>query len=733
MAKIEGKVIVIIFNNDENGYKVLKIQGKQTGATASLVGVLPDVYEGQDFEATGTWSTHATYGKQFEADTYIALLPTGFHGVIKYLSSDAFPGIGPVTAQTIAQALGNRVFEDLGDPAKLMAIPGISAGKAANIVLAWEKQKAKRDVMVWLYSHGVKPAAAEKIYDLYGKNTIEAVSADPYRVANEIDGIGFLTADAIGRALGMTGNHPSRILAGVTHVLSEATKFGHCGIPKETLLTTVNDLLELAEDQSLEMQVTSLIREGELIEDKSEAGVRCVFNPTLYRQENAIAAALLHRSQRAPDWAPPADQISALIDEAEGALSIKLAPEQRQAVRNALTQSASVVTGGPGTGKTTLVKVLAHVLNKLNVVFYLAAPTGKAAIRLGVSTGVRAATVHKLLQLGAGRRSCVPGGLVILDESSMLDVTLTSIICGSADEMQKLQKFTQALLFIGDVDQLPSVGPGKILADMLRSEVIPATRLNQVFRQGAGSRIVEVAHEVNSGNYPAIEPGKQDRDFLFIEANTPEQVRAALIQSVAETLPAAGILLSESQVLIPMRKGSLGTNEINHVLKEALNPAPSKSVHRFGRTFSVGDKVMQTVNDYKLDVFNGEVGIVSQVDELAEILDVQFAGRVVQYRFADMNSLILAYATTIHKFQGSEEKGIVMVLSTQHYPMLQRNLLYTGLTRARSQLILIGSKKAITLAVKQANSSVRHTRLNGLLLDGSQMQAWVGGVSANPA
>lgn len=726
MAKIEGKVIVIIFNNAENGYKILKIQGKQTGATASLVGVLPDVYEGQEFEATGTWSMHETHGRQFEVNTYNALLPTGLHGVIKYLSSDAFPGMGPVTAQTIAITLGDRIFEDLGDPAKLMAIPGISAGKAANIALAWEKQKGKRDVMIWLYSHGVKPAAAEKIYDLYGKNTVESVTVDPYRVASEIDGIGFLTADAIGRAIGLTGNHPSRILAGVNHVLSEATKFGHCGIPKAVLLASVSDLLELGEDPSLDAQVSALIQEGELIEDKSEAKILCVFNPKLYRQENAIAAALLRRYQKTPEWAPAAERIAGLIADAEVALSIKLAPEQQQAVRNALTYSVSVVTGGPGTGKTTLVKVLAYILSRLKINFHLAAPTGKAAIRLGTSTGVPAATVHKLLQLGAGRKTCAPGGLLILDESSMLDVTLTSTICEAANEAQQIQKFMQALLFIGDVDQLPSVGPGKILADMLKSEVIPATRLNQVFRQGAGSRIVEVAHEVNSGNYPTIEAGKQDRDFLFVEAKTPEQAKAELIKSVTVTLPAMGISLAESQVLIPMRKGSLGTNEINQVLKGALNPTPSKSVHRFGKTFSIGDKVMQTVNDYKLDVFNGEVGIISEIDELAEILDVKFSGRTVQYRFAAINSLILAYATTIHKFQGSEEKGVVMLLSTQHYPMLQRNLLYTGLTRARAQLILIGSKKAITLAVKQANSSVRHTRLNGLLLEGGQMHGWAG-------
>lgn len=727
MAHIEGKVAGVTFRNEENGYTVLRVIGKETGQAASLVGVLPEVYEGQEFSAEGEWSKHPTYGRQFTAEAYVPMLPSGQQGLVKYLASPAFKGIGPVTAQLIVNALGDDALKYLGDAGRLSQIPGISASKAAVVADAWERQKAKRDILVWLYEHGVKPASAEKIFSFYGKSTKDKLMADPYCITRDIDGIGFLTADALGRSFGLLDAHPARVYAGTMHAIGELTSFGHCGVPQATLESTVADMLELGDEPALPAQIAEMVKDGALIKETSAGGVVCLFNPALYRQETSIADSIGARLSARPTWAPADDRIQPLTEEAEAALGVQLAPEQRQAIRNALTKSVSIVTGGPGTGKTTLVRVLSRILRKLGVVHHLAAPTGKAAIRLGSSTGAPASTIHRLFSLSAGKVTAVEGGLIVLDESSMLDVPVTSQVCRAVDQAQKEQVSTQSLLLIGDVDQLPSVGPGRVFGDMLNAGVVPAVRLSKVFRQGAGSKITEIAHAVNRGVYPDITHGELDRDALFIEAATPEDVRRELTRVLSKTLPDMDIPSSATQVLVPMRKGSLGANELNKYLKELLNPNPPKTITKFGRTFSVGDKVMQTKNNYKLDVFNGEIGVLVEIDDLSEVCRVQFLDRKVAYGFDALDGLVPAFATTVHKYQGSEERAIVLLLSTQHYPMLQRTLLFTGVTRAKEQLVLIGSKKAIALAIKQTASSMRHTRLKDLLVEQTQLAAWRAG------
>jgi exodeoxyribonuclease V alpha subunit len=618
----------------------------------------------------------------------------------------------------------------MDNPTLLQTVPGINSAKALGIQQAWAGVKARHEALVFLYAHGVKPAAADKIYRQYKQETILIVSTNPYQVADEIDGIGFLTADAIAQALGISGEHPMRVQAGLRYTLEQATKNGNCGLPEDKLVSVAADMLQLGD--VVGEAVRAMVTEGSLIADKLP-GVsgRAVFLPSLYRQESAIAEALLSRIGKKPTWAPDPMQIEIMVAEVERETGVTLAPEQKAAVHNALTQEISIVTGGPGTGKTTFVRTLTLILSRIGVEYALCAPTGRAATRLSEATGSQASTIHRMLGLGGGARSKdVTADLLVLDESSMLDVPLTSQVLAAAQPGSHTADDRVCLLFIGDKDQLPSVGPGKVLADMLDSGALPVTRLTHVFRQGPGSRITELAHEVNSGIKPDLKAGVIDRDFLFIEANDPVAVRAAILEASVTTLPDCGFGSESSQVIIPMRKGSTGVNEMGPALKQVLNPLASPEISKFGRPYALKDKVMQMCNDYTRNVFNGEIGVISEIDQNNESVTVQFTGRYVVYPYSELDSLCQAYTTTVHKFQGSEEQAVVLVLTTQHFPMLRRNLFYTGITRAKKMLILIGSRKAIAIAIATLDGSTRYTRLGAVLKEKHAALAWLGQRSA---
>jgi exodeoxyribonuclease V alpha subunit len=706
-VRISGSVDLVTFRNDENGYTILKVTSKR-GNRATVVGVLPAVSPGEEFEATGSWET-SKFGKQFKADSFNPMHPSTPEGIIRFLGSGLIQGVGPAMAQTLFNTFKDGVFDALGgDVSVLLKVPGIGAVKAADIQKSWNTVKSKHEVLVFLYAHNVKPSAADKIYRRYGIEAISLLSADPYRVANDIDGIGFLTADAMASSFGIVGADPRRVEAGIAYALEQTQLAGNCGLPEPALIKDAAALLDLTSE--IKEAVANMVNNRKLIADTT-VSPRELFLPKLFNEEAAIAATLI-KLVHPPEWMPNIENIKVMISSIEAMGGIQLAVEQRLGVQNGLTSRVSVVTGGPGTGKTTLVKMLMSILTKLGISVELCAPTGKAAIRLSESTGFAAATVHRLLGLNGANSSPQPINkeVVVLDEASMLDVHLMYLLTKSLSP-------ETSLIIIGDADQIPSVGPGKVLDDVIRSGVIPVTKLTRIFRQGAGSCITEVAHAVNQGRSLSLKSGELDRDFLFIEVEDAVQTKAAILEMMTRTLPAMGFKQSEIQLLAPMRKGTLGINELNIAIKSALNPSPSAEITRFMRTFAVGDKVMQTRNDYDRYVFNGEVGKITQIELEQELVEVAFSGKSVVYPYADLDALAPAFASTIHKFQGSEEQAIVLVITSQHYPMLKRNLLYTGITRGRKMVSLIGSRKAISIAVATQDAATRCTRLKRALIE----------------
>ncbi|MBW2272450.1 MAG: ATP-dependent RecD-like DNA helicase [Deltaproteobacteria bacterium] len=704
---VSGVIERVTFHNEDTGFSVLRVRLPRRRELATVVGKAARVSPGEFIEAEGEWSHDARHGQQFSASELRVAAPTSRQGMERYLGSGLVHGIGPGLAKRLVESFGEQVFDVIeGSPERLREVQGVGSVRSERIVAAWAEQKRVREIMVFLYSHGVGTARAVRIYRSYGEAALERIREDPYCLARDIRGIGFLTADALARQLGVEPNALERVRAGVSHVLREAVSDGHCGLPEAELHRQARELLDV-DAERVESALAAELRAGEIVRDDIDQQP-CVFLSGLYGAERSAAARLLALARGAPPWgeidAAPA------IAQVEEKLAIELAQSQRAALTRALRSKVVVMTGGPGVGKTTLVKSLLAVLRGKKVRTALAAPTGRAAKRLAEATGQEARTLHRLLEAdprsGGFKRdesNPIDCALLVVDESSMVDVPLLFALLKAVPP-------TAALVLVGDVDQLPSVGPGQVLRDIIDSGAVPVVRLREIFRQAATSRIVRSAHRVNEGQLPDL-AAEEGSDFYFIETAEPDDAAQRILTLVRERIPKRFGFdpMREVQVLCPMHRGQLGARALNLALQETLNPSAKTGarVERFGWTYALGDKVMQIENDYDKKVFNGDVGFVEAVDPEQGELVVDFDERSVPYGFDELDQLVLAYAITVHKSQGSEYPAVVIPITTQHYTMLKRNLIYTALTRGKQLVVLIGQRRALAMAVQGKGQELR--------------------------
>jgi len=706
---LAGLVDRVTFHNAENGFCVLRVKARGQRDLITVIGHAAMISAGEFVQASGSWVNDRTHGVQFRAFFLKATAPTTIEGIEKYLGSGMIRGIGPVYAKKLVRAFGESVFDIIEqEPHRLREVTGIGPKRAERIIAGWGEQKVIREIMLFLHSNGVGTSRAVRIYKTYGTDAVRVISENPYRLARDIRGIGFRTADQIAAKLGIGKTAMIRVRAGVSFALAEAMDDGHCGLPEEELVPLTQKLLEVP----AELVMTALdleLQDGTVVADDLDAR-QCVFLAGLYRAEREIAQRLQALTVGNPPW-PSIDPDKA-TPWVEKRTKLTLAESQKEAIRVALASKVVVITGGPGVGKTTLVNSLLKILLAKSVAIALCAPTGRAAKRLSESTGLEAKTIHRLLETdprtGTFRRNeeaPLDCDLLVVDETSMVDVPLMRALLRAVPDKA-------ALLLVGDVDQLPSVGPGQVLADVIASGAVPVVRLTEVFRQAAESRIIVNAHRINQGQMPELTP-IESGDFYFVDAAEAEDGVRKLLAIVQERISKRFGLepIRDIQVLCPMNRGGLGARSLNIELQNALNPPGEIRVERFGWTFCPRDKVMQVENDYDKDVYNGDLGVVSRIDMEEGELSVDFDGREVTYGFGELDELVLAYATTIHKSQGSEYPAVVIPLATQHYPMLQRNLVYTGVTRGKRLVVLIGQRKALAIAVKGGRAKRRWSKL----------------------
>ena len=707
---LAGAVERVTFHSEESGFCVLRIKARGHRELVTVVGHAAAVAAGEWITASGEWVNDRTFGPQFRSRFLKATAPTSTEGIERYLGSGMIRGIGPVYAKKLVRAFGDHVFDIIEtDPERLREVDGIGPVRAERITAAWAEQKAVREIMMFLHGHGVGTARAVRIFKTYGADAVQVMSENPYRLARDIRGIGFKTADAIAMRLGIDKTAMIRIRAGVGHALTEAMDDGHCGLPAEELLPLAMGLLEAPEDL-VRTAIDEELAAGSVVADRVDE-TPCIFLAGLHRAEHGIAGRLCRIAAGSLPW-PRIDPDKALpwIEQRTG---LTLARSQSAAVRLALSSKVLVITGGPGVGKTTIVNAILRILAAKGARLLLCAPTGRAARRMTETSGFEARTIHRLLEVdpmsGGFRRDAdhpVDCDLLVVDEASMVDVLLMHALLKAVPDHA-------ALLIVGDIDQLPSVGPGQVLADVIASAAVPVVRLTEVFRQATMSRIIVNAHRINAGAVPDLDKPDGESDFYFVPADDPETAVPKVLELVRTRIPRRFGLdpIRDIQVLCPMNRGGVGTRSLNIELQAVLNPAGERKVERFGWTFAPGDKVMQTENDYDKEVYNGDIGRVDDVDpDLGEIT-ARFDGRIVTYGFGELDALAPAYATTIHKSQGSEYPAVVIPLMTQHYVMLQRNLLYTGVTRGKRLVVLVGQRKAVAIAVKAASGRRRWSKL----------------------
>jgi exodeoxyribonuclease V alpha subunit len=715
---LAGLVERVTFHNSESGFCVLRAKARGHRELVTIIGHAAIISAGEWITASGEWINDHTHGQQFKARFLRTSAPTSIDGIEKYLGSGMIRGIGPVYAKKLVRAFGEKVFDTIeAEPERLREVTGIGAVRSKRITDAWAEQKIVREIMVFLHSNGVGTARAVRIFKTYGTDAIQVMTENPYRLARDIRGIGFKTADAIAMKLGIEKTAMMRVRAGISYALTEAMDDGHCGLPQAELTPLAEELLEVGADL-INVALDLELAEGTVIAD-TLGDTACIFLAGLYRAERAIGERLLALSRGRLPWGSiDADRALPWIEKRIG---LELAPSQKTAVRLALTSKLLVITGGPGVGKTTIVNAILRILVAKEVKLLLCAPTGRAAKRLKETTGQEAKTIHRLLEVdpkggGFKRNADTPldCDLLVVDETSMVDVMLMHAVIKAVPE-------GAALLVVGDVDQLPSVGPGQILADMINSGSAPVVRLTEVFRQAAQSRIIVSAHRINQGAIPDLEKPEGDSDFYFVPAKEPETAVQRIVELVKNRIPQRFGFdpIRDVQVLCPMNRGGVGARSLNIELQKALNPAGERKVERFGWTFAPGDKVMQIENDYDKEVYNGDIGYIDDVDVEAAELTTSFDGRAVVYGFGELDTLVPAYAATIHKSQGSEYPAVVIPIMTQHYTMLQRNLLYTGVTRGKKLVVLVGQKKAVAIAVRSVSGRRRWSKLQEWLA-GSQ-------------
>ena len=715
---LAGLVERVTYHNAENGFCVLRTKARGHRDVVTVVGHAAAISAGEWITASGQWVNDRTHGQQFKARFLRTSAPTSAEGIERYLSSGMIRGVGPVYAKKLVRAFGENVFDVIETSAdRLREVEGIGPVRAASILAAWAEQKAVREIMVFLHSHGVSTARAVRIFKTYGADAIQVMTDNPYRLARDIHGIGFKTADAIAMKLGVEKTAMVRVRAGISYALTEAMDEGHCGLPTDELVPLAEKLLEVPQPlirTALELE----LQEGTVIADQVSE-TPCIFLAGLYRAERTIAHRLTRLANGTLPW-PWIDPDKAL-PWVEKHIGFALAESQISAIRLALMFKVLVMTGGPGVGKTTIVKAILRILAAKGTSLLLCAPTGRAAKRMTEATSFEAKTIHRLLEVdpksGGFRRgddNPLDCDLLVIDEASMVDVMLMQALLRAVPDKA-------AFLIVGDIDQLPSVGPGQVLADIISSGAVPVVRLTEVFRQAAQSRIITSAHRINQGWMPDLSPPGTESDFYFVQVDDPESAVGRIIEMVKTRIPKRFGLhpIRDIQVLCPMNRGGVGARSLNIELQAALNPAGERKVERFGWTFAAGDKVMQIENDYDKEVYNGDIGTIDDVDPNAGEVAVSFDGRSVTYGFGELDMLVPAYAATIHKSQGSEYPAVIIPVLTQHYAMLQRNLLYTGVTRGKRLAVLVGQKKAIAIAVRNVSGRRRWSKLAEWLLPGS--------------
>lgn len=723
---LRGEVRSVVYQNPENGYAVIRLLAKGEPGLTTVVGNFGELTPGEVLTLRGRFTVHPRFGRQFEAASFEQSYPATEHGIIRYLSSGMVKGVGRRTAELMVAKFGTDILDVLEtEPEKLLKIPGIGKKTLAGIVESWATQRAVRGLMLFLQSHGVPTTFAAPISKLWGTDAIARIQDDPYELAYEIRGIGFKTADTMALKLGFAHDDPRRIQAGLLYALDSQSDQGHCYVPRGELYKQVDRMLGSVAEHDLNDGLEELQqRKRVVLEDHGEYLDTAVFLRKFYALEQEIAVRL-HGLIEHPAPSATVEKVRDTLPALEAEAGLTLSDEQRQAVLDAVGHKVFILTGGPGTGKTTIVRMIVAALKKAGLKTKLAAPTGRAAKRLAEAVGIHAdgaSTIHRLLQYTPdqgfllGEDSKLKAEALIVDEASMLDVFLMAALL-------RAMPITCRLVLVGDVSQLPAVGPGNVLADMLDSESIPHARLSTVFRQARESMIVVNAHAINEGGFPredaAAEP--PDKDFFWVKQDEPPRVQTLIAQLVTERIPEIYGYdpTTDIQVLTPMHKGEVGTQALNELLQERLNPLAraGAEIVRGRVRFRPGDRVLQLKNNYDKDVFNGDLGWITEVDPDEGELAAEIDGRIVPYDVTELDELALAYAVSVHKSQGSEYPAVVVPIVSAHYIMLRRNLLYTALTRARKLAVLIGGERSVGMAVKNAEAGKRWTWLRERLLE----------------
>lgn len=709
--ELTGTIDRLLYQNQENGYTVLVLQPRGT-STVTVCGYLPSIQAGQHVTLHGSWVMHPKFGKQFEAKQCAATLPNSILGLKKYLGSGLIKGIGPIYAEKLVDRFGTDVLDVIeNDPAQLLRIDGIGPKRAEVITKAWKDQKEIAAIMVFLQDKGISSTYATKIYKAYGQRSIEFMQENPYRLADEIWGIGFKTADAIAQKMGFDTHSLKRIRAGILFGISSALSSGHLYITLPELKTKVIELLELhaADTEQLVRNALHDLYNSEKIKLITHQDEHFVTLTQYYFSERGVAQKLALLRERPSlacfDLKKIYDDLRVVRDERD----ITLNDDQIDGIMSCLQQKVTVITGGPGTGKTTLIKKLLQILDAHHISYKLAAPTGRAAKRIIEGTGRHALTIHRLLEFDPSTMNFTHNEsnalrlqFLIIDEASMIDIFLAHAIL-------KAVPHDAHLVFIGDVDQLPAVGAGNFLHDIIDSHIVRCKQLKQIFRQAQNSMIIVNAHRVNSGEFPANTLPGADKDFYFIKEDNPENITAHLEDIYRRLLPRFGIPADQSIALVPMNRGAVGTVKINHDLQQMLNPQLSEHGLAYaGTLYKVGDRVMQLRNNYDKNVFNGDIGIIEQIETEEKTLVIVFNDTSVVYEYSELDEISLAYAISIHKSQGSEFSAVIIPIFMQHFTLLQRNLLYTAITRARKLCILVGQPKAIGMAINN-NTGIKRT------------------------
>lgn len=717
MDTITGYIERITFQSEETGYAVLQLKCPKAIDLVCVVGKLPGISPGETLICEGDWKNHPSYGRQFETNSFQTKAPSDLIGITKYLGSGLIKGIGPVFAKKIVETFGIQTLDIIEKtPERLKEVRGLGTKKLELIINCWRDQKSVRDVMIFLQGHGVSPAYAQKIFKNYGSRSVQVVKENPYQLARDIFGIGFKTADEIAGKLNILKDASIRVDSGIEFALKTLSEDGHVCYPLEKFLPMAEEMLqvspELIQERILELQKEHRIEKFPLIVS-GEKKLHLWFKP-FFNAEIGIANEL-NTIKNSPSCLRQVNTEKALAWVQEK-LNVTFAKSQADAIEKSLITKLLIITGGPGTGKSTITNAILKIIEQLTPRILLAAPTGRAAKRMSEITGKKAQTIHSLLEMdfkngGFKRKKDNPleCDLIIIDESSMIDTLLMN-------HLLKAIPKSSHVIFVGDIHQLPSVGAGTVLLDMIHSLQIPVVKLHEIFRQAQGSEIIVNAHKINQGQFPNVS-NHQDSDFFFVEAQEPEEALQHIVKLVAQRLPAkyGYHALNEIQVLAPMKKGVIGIENLNTVLQSQLNPQ-KESIFKAGRKFQVKDKVMQIRNNYKKEVFNGDVGYILAIDAEEQTLIVHFDERQIVYEFSELDELVLAYAVSIHKSQGSEYPCVVIPVHTTHFKLLQRNLLYTAVTRGKKLVVIVGTKKAIMLAINNEEIKERHTGLKQALL-----------------